>query len=287
MRVLFFLFIIARPLLSTGQILFIHEKEYEIAPSGQITLNSKNADVTVIAEDRSTVFVSISRTATPKGKISDDGYTMDISMTDAGLSLQEKKDVSVGMVKYKSLDYKILIRTPRKVSLSLVGRDDKYRIDSVEGNLKVDADDGKLIINEFKGKSLDIKVEDSPVLIKNGGSGDLKLRMGDKNCDIINSIFTNVDLYGGSGTFKIHNRFSDVHTLRLNVEDGELFLNLFGNGGVIEARTAGGTIHASPEFKIEKKSTGFFQYTIGDGFGKIFASTRDGKLEITKQAKGE
>ncbi len=283
LTVLFFL-----PLFSNGQLVYEHEESYPLDPNGKIILASRNAKVRIIGEDRNDVQVQITRKALLRSKkLDSDGYIMDIKSKPEELIIFEKKDASVGVVKYLNLNYDILIRMPQTVSLDIKGRDDKYVIDTVAGNLKIDADDGKLEINKFDGKMLDIKIENAPVEIRNGGNGDLKLVMGEKDCKIINSIFTNINLIGGSGNYDIHTRFSDVHNLRFSVEDGELNLTLFGNGGIVDAYTGGGTIESSSHFKVQKKSKGYFQFKAGDGFGKLYARTRDGKMVISKKEKGE
>ena len=237
-------------------------------------------------EDRKDILVQVNRVAFPKKDLAEDGFSIEIKEKDGVLSITEKKDVSVGMVKYKSVEYSITLILPRKTDIKLVGRDDDYKVDSLEGKLELDADDGKSEIIGYLGPEMRVKLEKGNLKTLGGGTGNLFIRMEDGNLKIQNSIFKDITATLGSGNLRAHTRFSDVHTHRFSIDDGEMDLDLFGNGGKVEARTEGGEIEASPEFKIEKRSDGFMRFTIGDGFGKIFATSRDGRIDITKKDKG-
>jgi Toastrack DUF4097 len=287
MIILILLAFITLPALGFSQLNFELEESYPVNKKVLISLKTKNAKIRIHGEERNDVFLQVNRLASPKGKIEDDGYSLEISNQSDRLLIEEKKEASTGMVRYKNLEYNISLLVPYRSSLLIYGRDDTYFIDSIDGKIEMDSDDGDVRINFYKGPELKIKVEEGNVNLTNSGPGNLFIRMGDGDLEIMNSIFKDIVANLGSGDLDLHQRFSDVHTLKFDMEDGALKMELFGNGGKIEARTIGGEISASPEFKIEKKSKGFVQYTIGDGFGKIFANTRDGDILITKKAKGE
>lgn len=273
------------PLLGNAQSTdeFNLDETYEIDPNGTISLQSDDADVTITGSDRSDVRVVVNYKREVRGFTIGDGdrFEMIVEQRGGDLAIYEKERdngtrISVGSVKE---DYEIRIEAPRSVSLKLEGDDETYRISSIDGALRLDADDTDIELTDCNGDDFSFSLDDGS-LSMDQGKGRLQLDLDDGDVRILNGDFREIEAESDDSEIEITTRLDDQGSYTFDFDDGDLRLNIAGGGGDFDIRHDNADISADSEFEEVMDDDDRSIYRLLNGNAKISIDTDDGNIEL-------
>lgn len=278
-------FVLLFPLLGNAQSTdeFNLDETYEIDPNGTISLQSDDADVTITGSDRSDVRVVVNYKREVRGFTIGDGdrFEMIVEQRGGDLAIYEKERdngtrISVGSVKE---DYEIRIEAPRSVSLKLEGDDETYRISSIDGALRLDADDTDIELTDCNGDDFSFSLDDGS-LSMDQGKGRLQLDLDDGDVRILNGDFREIEAESDDSEIEITTRLDDQGSYTFDFDDGDLRLNIAGGGGDFDIHHDNADISADREFEEVMDDDDRSIYRLLNGNAKISIDTDDGNIEL-------
>ena len=104
-----------------------------------------------------------------------------------------KRSYSGGLTIQSDEVYKITIEVPNSISLKLRGDDDNYHISSVSGMVKINVDDGDIILDNCNGTSFDLDIADGNIEMSRA-KGELWVTLDDGELYASNCQFEKVEI---------------------------------------------------------------------------------------------
>ena len=258
------------------------DKIYAIAPDGTLDLKTHDADIRIIGSDRKDVHLKVFRSVTVKGILSsnEENFRMDVEEIGGNLIIRElKRSYNTGVTIYSEQVYKITIEIPKTVSLKLRGDDDNYHVDNVNGTVKIDLDDGDVILENCGGYEFDLDIADGNVEMS-GAKGQLWLTLEDGDLKALDCEFETVEIRADDGDIRLETSLSSEGNYSMKVDDGNIDLKIRGGGGEIEIRHDDGRIRASQDFELAYAGDSKHKFKLVGGNARVFVKTEDGKVNL-------
>jgi len=209
---------------------------YDINSSGKIDLNSNDAKVFIIGSNRSDVHVKIDRVVETSGWTwGDKGFDVTVESRNGNLYISDKERGNRGMVGYVREEYVIKIEAPHSVALSIRGDDDDYSISAINGDIRMEVDDGDVDLDNCLSSSYYFDLDDGDISMK-GGSGELTVKLDDGDIEIYDAQFTGVEAYLDDGDMGIETSVVSNGYYRFEIDDGSLDLMVSDGGGKFDIR---------------------------------------------------
>ena len=283
---LFSLFMVSLVFVSTAKNGKTHEykldKVFPIAADGTLNLKTDDADIRIIGSNRQDVHLRVFRSVTIKGVFSSDeeDFKMDIEEIYGDLIIRElKRSRNTGLMIYSDMIYRITIEVPNTVSLKLRGDDDDYDIRSVHGMVKIDTEDGDVILDNCRGNKFDINIEDGDVEMSDA-QGSLWISLDDGDLTARNCQFEEVEVRANDGNIRLETSLMTNGGYNLKTDDGNINLKIRGGGGEFEVRHDDGRVRASSDFELAYSGDTRHQFKLAGGKAKVFLRTNDGSVNL-------
>ncbi|MBT8232038.1 MAG: DUF4097 domain-containing protein [Bacteroidia bacterium] len=288
----------------TAQTTYSYNEIHKISEGGTLHLSSNDADVTILGTNRSDVSVEILRKA--KGNIAkNQKFYFDVEEQGGDLYVTEVREGNnTTFIGYLNIQkYTIKIHLPHKVKLDIEGDDDDYDITGINGDIKMETEDGEIVIYDCASPRLNIKADDANIALANLNT-EFKTRFEDGEINIHNCELPLLDLVMDDGDLNFKNGHSvdtkiktadgDIYLnevkgdLELVLDDGDAYINelwsqnvdIKGYDGNVEI---GVHLNADSNYKI-KMDDGDIDINLLSGGGKIEIRCDDGNINARSNA---
>lgn len=257
------------------------DKKYNINTSGTLHLKSDDADVKINGTDRNDVHVKIYRKVEEKGiVIGESEFRVDINERNGDLYIEDfEQSSNLTIVGYREEDYRITIEMPQSMSLKIRGDDDDYRIENINGEIRMDIDDADANLRNCKGNYFDFDIDDGDVTM-DIASGYLKLNIDDGDFEVENASFTEIEANIDDGDALIKTSLSNNSNYNLIVDDGTIDLGILSGGGKFTINHDDSSISSSSEFERTMKDDNRTVFNLNDGSAIVKLRSDDGKIRL-------
>ena len=258
------------------------DKIYPIDADGTLHLKTNDADIRIVGSNRSDVHLKVFRSVNIKGIFSSNEENFRIDVEDMGgdLIVREIKRSYRGGVTIQSDEvYKITIEVPNSISLKLRGDDDNYHISNIGGMVKINVDDGDVMLDNCSGSSIDLDIEDGNIEMS-GAKGQLWVTLDDGDLYASDCEFEKVEIRGDDADIHLETSLASNGDYSLRVDDGNLNLQIRGGGGDFDIRHDDGRIRASGDFDLTYSGETRHEFKLTGGNAKVFVKTDDGNVEL-------
>ncbi len=260
------------------------DRSFSIDPNGTITLNSDDAEVTVVGSDRSDVRVVIRYRLEVSGFTlgSRNEFDMVVREENGNLVIEEQpRDFSGIMFGSYDEEYTIRIEAPRGVSFEAEGDDESYNLRELAGAVNINADDAEVRLQACRGQQFAFSLDDGSIEMDEG-RGSLIIDLDDGEANIINGNFDSIELDSDDGDFNISTSLKNGSNYRFNMDDGDMALNILAGGGTFIIEHDNADISAGQAFRRtldEENRTGF---TLDGGSATIQIEVDDADIELQR-----
>lgn len=283
------LMMIMLPMLSQAQDYdeeYTLDRNYPISAGGTIHLKSNDADVQITGSDRDSVHVYVVYRANFKGITLDKDFSfrMNVESKGGNLYVSESPDNTSSMVLGIGVldqEYSIIIEAPRSAGLNIDGDDDNYQLSHINGDIKLEADDGDIVLRDCKGDHFEFDIEDGNLQLS-GGKGFLKFETEDGAVQVANGKFKEIRGKSEDGDVKVATDLISDGVYRFEMEDGDLDFTALSGGGTVTIDRDDGDISNSGSVKQLSKEEHHAVYRIPGGEGVVDISIEDGDIHLLK-----
>ncbi len=258
------------------------DKVYKIDPDGNLDLRTNDAKITITGSNRKDVHLKVFRSVKVKGVFtkSEDRFKIEVEEFDGDLIIRENnRSYKSGLLVYTEEVYRITIEIPLGVSLKLKGDDDDYDISDVNGNIKLDVDDGDVFLENCQGNKFDITIEDGN-LDMSGGNGALWLSLDDGDLKARNCNFNDVEIRANDGNVRLETSIVSDGNYTFKTDDGSVDLKIKGGGGEFDIRHDDGRVRATSDFQMAYAGENRHKFKLAGGNAKVFVRTNDGRVSL-------
>jgi len=257
------------------------DKSYPLADNGRIYLTAHDAKVTITGEDRTDVAVKIDYYVSSKGiEWGSREFTVDVDARSGDLYIKEFRQGNTTIMGYVSIDYKIVIRAPKGSSLDINGDDDTYKINSINGEISIDADDADVFLKNCGGDRFFFDVDDGDIFMDQG-RGQLTARMDDGDIEIRNANFETIDFRGDDGDVSLETVIGPNAMFKFSGDDATFDIVITRGGGTFNIRHDDGYIDYDNNFRLMDKGDGRITLSLTGGRGKINISGDDIRVNLS------
>lgn len=260
------------------------DETYTMSATGIITLNSDDADVTIVGSDRSDVRVEVHYKLEISGFSfgSRNKFDMEIREQGGDLIIEEQPREFDGITfGSTSEEYTIRIEAPRSVSLALNGDDENYEVSEINGQINVDVDDADVRLQACRGSEFSFSLDDGSIEMDEG-HGSLAIDVDDGQANIKNGQFDQMNLNSDDGDFSIYTSLSDGGSYNVDMDDGDLALYVTGGGGMFNIRHDNADIDAGGAFRRTVDEENETEYKLAGGTATIRIDVDDANIELRK-----
>ncbi len=259
------------------------DKEYKIAPSGIIRLNSSDAKVFITGSSRSTAHVKIDREVTTKGVIfGEDKFHVDVTESEGNLTIKEKSGTThISMVGYYNEKYSINIEAPEGASLVIHGDDGDYFIKAIHGSIELNLDDADIELAECKGNNLKVRLDDGDLRMDTG-KGTLEVDADDADIVIKQAAFEKIIADIDDGDFVVETSLSDNGDYDITCQDGLISFTVLGGGGKFDIRHDDARVMTEGKFDTIEKSEDRTRLTLANGNANVKIQADDARVRLIR-----
>lgn len=258
------------------------DETYKIAKQGELHLESDDAEVTVTGSDRSDVHLVVYRRVDVDGwNVDSEGkFKIDVENKNGNLHIREVNSERHRVI-FGNIDeeYRIDIKVPHSVSLSLKGDDDNYTIAAVNGSISVDADDSNIDLRGVGGNSFEFNNDDGTIRM-DGGTGQLVVNLDDGEFYSSRSSFSDINLKADDAEIEIATSLANDGSYIFDMDDGDLTLNIAGGGGRFDIQHDDPNIEVGNSFETLDTDDDKSVYRLVGGKASIKIKTDDGDIEL-------
>jgi hypothetical protein len=256
-------------------------KEYKIDAKGTLTLSCSDAKVFITGSSRKTAQVKIDREVNTKGMVfGQEEFRIDIDDSNGNLEIKEHSNsTNIGIVGYHYEKYTINIELPEGASLRINGDDGDYRIESVNGAMDVQLDDGDLDLIACKGNDFKFRIDDGDIRMDEG-SGTLEVDADDADIEIQKGNFSAINADLDDGDFIVQTSLSDTGNYFIDSQDGLVALTILGGGGKFDIRHDDGHVSTQGNFSVVEKSEDRTRLTLASGNAKVDIRADDARVRL-------
>lgn len=258
------------------------DETYSINKKGTIHLESDDAEVTIRGTDRSDVHLVVYHRVDVDGweVKSGEGFRMEVENRGGDLYIREADTegnrMLVGNIQE---EYRITIEAPRDVALDIKGDDGTYEISDINLGLKLWADDSEINLNRMNGDNFDFKIDDS-IIRMDEGRGTLNLTMDDSEFSVHKGDFSRIDALFEDSKVDIATSLADDGVYLIEMDDGNLKMNITGGGGEFNIRHEDPDITAGNNFEEVSSDEDRSIYRLPGGKALIEIEIDDGEIEL-------
>lgn len=258
------------------------DKTYAIADDGTFDLKTNDADIRIIGSDRKDVHLKVFRSVTVKRVLAsgEEDFKIDVEEMGGDLVIRElKRSYRGGLRVYSQQVYKITVEVPKTINLKLNGDDDDYYISDIAGRVRMDLDDGDVILDNCGGDKFDLDIADGDVEMS-GARGSLWLSLDDGNLKASDCQFEEVEIRADDGNVHLETSLASNGNYKMKVDDGNIDLRINGGGGQFEIRHDDGRVRASPDFEMAYSGDAKHEFRLAGGEARVFVRTDDGRVNL-------
>lgn len=257
------------------------DEVYDIDSNGKIDLNSNDAKVYILGSNRNNVHVKIDRVVETIGWIwGDKGFDVIVESRNGNLYISDKEWGNWGIAGYVREEYVIKIEAPHSVALSIRGDDDDYSISAINGDIRMELDDGDVDLDNCLGSSYYFDIDDGDISMK-GGSGELTVKLDDGDIEIYDARFTSVEAYLDDGDMGIETSVVNNGYYRFEIDDGSLDLIILDGGGKFDIRHDDVHVRYDKSFNLEEEDENYTVLTLPGGDARIRISGDDMSIRLS------
>ncbi len=260
---------------------FTLDKVFQMDKNGTLDLRSNDAQVTITGSDRSDIRIKVYRHLSydfnkdTRGK-----FNINIEEKNGNIIVREDNPaVKININLNRKLVYTIDVELPNSASLKIVGDDDDYNIENVNGDIAMIVDDGDILLNNCRGKLFDLEVEDGDIEL-NGASGRLIAELEDGNLDARHCSFNEAEITCDDGDINLEMDLFDDGYYNFDTEDGNVSLKINKGGGNFDIRHDDGRIRATSDFHLSFDNESRHEFKLNGGNGKVSITTDDGSVSL-------
>lgn len=255
-------------------------ESYPIGTNGTIYLNTNDAEVTIIGEDRKDVAIKIDYYVNSKGiEWGSREFIVEVDRRGDDLHIEEFKRSNSTIMGYVRIDYTIEIKAPIGSSLDINGDDDDYKITSINGEISVNADDANVVLKKCGGKRFFFDIDDGDVIMDQG-QGQLTARMDDGDIEVMNAAFQNIDYRGDDGDVSIQTSVGPNAMFKFSGDDSTFDIVITQGGGTFTINHDDGNIDFDNNFRLVEKDRDRTVLSLTGGRGKIIISGDDIRVNL-------
>lgn len=258
------------------------DETYSIDKSGTVHLQSNDAEVNIQGTDRSDVHLVVYRYVDVDGwEIkSEDKFRIIAENRNGDLYIREDKEENRRLI-FGNVEeeYRIDIEVPMDVALDIKGDDDNYDISNVNLDVKISADDSDIELSNMRGENFELDLDDGSINM-DSGQGKLKLNMDDGELYVRKASFTEIDVSADDGEIDISTSLAADGFYRFDMDDGDLELNIAGGGGEFDINHDDASIRVGNEFEEERSDEHRSLYRLPGGESRVEIDTDDGDIEL-------
>lgn len=260
------------------------DEVYTIDADGTISLNSNDAEVTVVGSDRSDIRVEVHYKLDVSGFSlgSRNKFDMEVREENGNLVLEEQpRDFSGITIGSIDEEYTIRIEAPRAVSLDFDGDDEDYELRQIDGRIHISADDASVELTACKGNDFRFDLDDGSIEMDQG-QGSLDIDVDDGQADILNGHFSSINLDSDDGDFRISTALTDGGNYRFDMDDGDLELLILGGGGTFNIFHNNADISVDSAFEQRVTEENESGYVLGNGSASVRIDVDDANIKLRK-----
>jgi Toastrack DUF4097 len=261
------------------------EETYTIAKDGTLFLNTDDAEVTIIGEDRDDVLVEIHHEWHISGVSTRGGDDFEIVVTEENGNLRIREADTGGItIMMGSIheEYTVDIKAPSSVNLRIRGDDDDYRIRRFSGEVRLDFEDGNAQLLDMSGSKFEIGIEDGDLELE-GGTGMLDLYIEDGSATVEDGSFSEISSRVEDGDITIFTTLADGGDYRMRAEDGSVELGVTGGGGEFRLLFEDGGTRVGRDFDLVDEDDDYEEYTLEGGTASVRMEVEDGRITLRKR----
>ena len=259
------------------------DETHPIQDSGTIHLTSDDAEVTINGTNRSDVQVVVYRKVDVDGwSVKSSGeFKVDIENRGGDLYITEENTeeyrVVLGGVQE---EYRISIEAPENVALNIKGDDDDYEIAHIGRNIRLEADDANVKVQDAGGQEFDFTMDDGYIHMDKG-QGSLRLSMDDGDFQAQRSAFDRIDAETDDGQIAISTSLADEGRYYFDMDDGSLELSIAGGGGNFTVNHDDLNMDLGDQFEEMRVEEDQSEYRLPGGSAKVAITTDDGEIRLS------
>lgn len=257
------------------------DKEFQISSKGIIDLRTSDAKVFITGSNRSAAHEKIDQKITSKGLSWDeDRFSIEVEEDDGNLTILVRQSGSyVSVLRYYREEYRIELKVPRGVSLSVIGDDGDYYIKDVDGSIALNLDDADAELVGCTGSSFEFRLDDGDIRMDRG-SGNLTVKGDDADVEIHNGDFSSIDAHIDDGDLIIETALTNGGEYFVGSQDGTISLNITGGGGEFEIRHDDARIITEGNFTILEKGERETRVTLPNGSARFSIRADDARVKL-------
>ena len=260
------------------------DKDFTIAATGILRLNSSDAKVYITGSSRTGAHVKIDREISTKGFVfGHENFSVDVFEENGNLAIREhSSSVSVGVVGYHYEKYTIYIDAPEGTSLFIKGDDGDYWIRNIAGEISLDVDDADVELSHCTGDKFEFRLDDGDIKM-DGGKGRLEINGDDSDIQIRNASFSFVEAKIDDGDLVIETSLDDKGEYFVDAQDGLVSLTITKGGGRFDIRHDDGRVIADSGFSTVEDSEDHTRFTLASGSAKVDIRADDARVRLTSR----
>lgn len=257
------------------------DKTYDVNINGTLHLKSDDADVRITGADRNDVHVKIHRRVDEMGIVMGErNFKVEVTERDGDLYIEDfEQSSTLTIVGYMEEEYKITIEMPQTMSLKIRGDDDDYLISNVNGEIRMNVDDGDARFTNCKGNYFDFDFDDGDITM-DVASGYLKLNIDDGDFDVEEASFYEIDANIDDGDIDIKTSLNNSSSYAFIIDDGTIDLSILSGGGEFTIYHDDTSISTSEEFKKTHNDENKSTLNLNEGTAKVKIRSDDGRIRL-------
>lgn len=284
-KTLFFFTLLLFTLTASTQSTFSLDQVYDVSPNGTLKLTTEDANVTIKGTSRKDAHVKIYRKIKSKSEIVG-SWEIVVNNSGGDLSLTEKdQQYNKGKkwLNYEQLQYTVEIEIPYGMELKIIGEDDDYVIDQINGDIDLTMEDGNANISGCDSKYWNITMEDGDVDIDKM-NGEARLRMEDGDIIIKDGDFSSFSAILQDGDIDVESNLNANAEIEIQAEDGDITFTYNDGGGEFDVNFEDGDVSIKSDGYdvVSKKDNRKKIKTSSNGSAEVRISVEDGDVILKK-----
>jgi hypothetical protein len=261
------------------------DKEYAMAANGTLILKCSDAEVSISGTTRTNAHVKINRLVTTKGWVfgNHDEFSVDVTEEGGNLEVEERKHHQMsGVIGYYSEKYTIDISVPQGASLRVKGDDGDYKINNIDGEISIEADDADVALTACSGSRFRFRLDDGDITMDEG-KGDLTIDADDADVRISNAKFSSINADMDDGDLIVETALFDNGDYRIRSQDGLVALTVTQGGGKFEIRHDDTRVITEGNFQKLEESEDRTRLALASGNATVEIRTDDARVRLVKR----
>lgn len=258
-------------------------KEFNLSPTGKLTLRCSDANVSIKGTNRTNAHVKIYREVTGKGLWINnrDEFYVDVQELNGDLLVEERlSDASTFLFfGYINQKHTIDIELPKTASVEIKGDDGEILIHHVDGSIAVNVEDADVELVGCSGNEFSFDMEDGD-LSMDGGAGKVEVNAVDGSVGITNGKFTHVDVRKSDGNIKVATSIANEGRYYINAGDGLVSFTVLNGGGTFDVRHGDRRVTAEGNFKRVHETEGRSRFELANGTAKVDVRADDARVRL-------